>query len=374
MLSDQSSSVYDWAEHVAFQTELIGAAKPVEYYFLYPPHFLFATPAFAWLEPVQAYLAFLAGTIVLYATALNLIARDWLKALPAAIAGGGAYICMLWVQNGFLTAALLVSGLVFLPARPALSGVLFGILTVKPQLGLLVPIALAAGGYWRTFAWAAGTFLALALVTELFLGPGIWLAFLASMMQTKNFLEAGSLWFKMQTPFALTLPILGQIGAYAIQGIVAAFVGWLVWRTWREPRTSYWLKSALLIPASLLVSPYLYAYDAVPLTAAALLLLRDNPNLPMPDCIALFAACVVAGLTAYLLSAAVPIAAAVIILLILRQIERSSKSNGNPKSHFEKLGHGLSRAPALLVRSMVKNEPVRAGRKNSGKGLTEAPE
>jgi hypothetical protein len=325
VLAGSAALVYDTPAQIAFQTGLIHAPKPVDYGFYYPPHFLFTTIPFARLDLVPAFLTFLGVTGLLYALALRLVSRDWSEAVLAALAGGGAYISMLWVQNGFLTGALLIAGLALLPTRPAIAGILFGLLTMKPQLGLLIPLALAAGGYWRTIGWAAGAFLALVLVAELAFGPGIWSAFLQSGTHTSGFLEAGSLWPKMQTPFALTLRLLGSAGAYAIQALFALLAAWIVFKTWRNPAMSHWLKCAALIAASMLVPPYLFAYDAVPLTAAALMLFRDNPNLPVPDRIAAFAACLLPGFTDYLLSAAVPIASAIMLVLVLRQAERGEK-------------------------------------------------
>ena len=322
VLAGSAALVYDTPSQIAFQTGLIHASKLVDYGFYYPPHFLFTTVPFAYLDLVPAFLAYVATTAILYALALRLVVKDWTEALLAALAGGGAYISVLWVQNGFLTGALLVAGLALIPTRPAIAGILFGILTMKPQLGLLIPLALAVGGYWRTFGWAAGTFLALALASEVAFGPGIWSAFLQSGTHTSCFLEAGSLWPKMQTPFALTLRLLGSGGAYAVQAAFALLAAWIVFKTWRNPAMSHWLKCSALIAASMLVPPYLFAYDAVPLTAAALMLFRDNPNLPVPDRIAAFAACLLPGFTDYLLSAAVPIASAIMLVLVLRQAER----------------------------------------------------
>src|SRR3546814_8773713 len=47
-------------------------------------------------------------------------------------------------QNGFLTGALLIGGLRLLGTKPIVAGILFGILTVKPQLGIRLPFALLA--------------------------------------------------------------------------------------------------------------------------------------------------------------------------------------------------------------------------------------
>jgi hypothetical protein len=49
-------------------------------------------------------------------------------------------------QNGFLTSALILGGLWPLPHRQGWAGLLFGLATIKPQLGLLIPIALLAAG------------------------------------------------------------------------------------------------------------------------------------------------------------------------------------------------------------------------------------
>lgn len=59
-------------------------------------------------------------------------------------------------QNGFLSAALLLGGTWWIDRRPVAAGILFGLLTFKPQFGTLlpfVPIALAA---WRVIASVGG--------------------------------------------------------------------------------------------------------------------------------------------------------------------------------------------------------------------------
>ena len=52
-------------------------------------------------------------------------------------------------QNGFLTAALIGGTLYLMPVRPVLAGICLGLLTYKPQYGLLFPIVLVAAGHWR---------------------------------------------------------------------------------------------------------------------------------------------------------------------------------------------------------------------------------
>ena len=74
-----------------------------------------------------------------------------------ALAAPMAFINALVGQNGFLTAALIGGALYLIPVRPVLAGICLGLLTYKPQYGLLFPIVLIAAGHWRVFISAAVT-------------------------------------------------------------------------------------------------------------------------------------------------------------------------------------------------------------------------
>src|SRR5207244_3647915 len=54
-------------------------------------------------------------------------------------------------QNAFLTAGLFGMATLLIDRRPIVAGLLFGLLCYKPHFGLLIPGALAAGGYWPRF-------------------------------------------------------------------------------------------------------------------------------------------------------------------------------------------------------------------------------
>jgi hypothetical protein len=320
VLSGNAARVYDWADQIAYQTRLIGASKPVELYVFYPPHFLFTTPLFAWLDYLPASLAFLIMTTAAYAASLNLLVRDWVKAMLVAVSGGGAFYSIWWIQNGFLTAALLTAGLALLKNRPVLAGVFFGMLTIKPQLGLLIPMALLCSRNWRALASASGTFLLLAVAAELVLGAGIWARFFASIRATSEFLAGGNLWFKQQSVFAFAFPFVGPIFAWVVYVVLATVIAVIVASMWSRPGADL-ARSSALVSGSLLVTPYVYTYDAVSLTAAAVMLLKgDGGRGPGPrDRILIFAACLMPMASRFAYSGAVPLAALVMLYVAVSQ-------------------------------------------------------
>jgi alpha-1,2-mannosyltransferase len=169
-------------------------------------------------------------------------------------------------QNGFWVAALLVGGLVALERRPILAGVLFGALSIKPQLGVLIPLMLVLTGRRRTIAVAAGTVALLLGLTTLAFGPDVWTAYANDAMpvQARVFLrDYENFMTHMPTAFmnarvaGLSLPF-----AASVQAVVSAMaVAAVVW-TFRRPRDPG-LSNAVLVTATFLVTPYAFNYDMV---------------------------------------------------------------------------------------------------------------
>src|SRR6202035_3141466 len=181
-------------------------------------------------------------------------------------------------HNGFLTAALLGGGLIILDRRPLAAGILFGLMAYKPQFGLMIPIALAAGGYWRTFAAAAATAVLLTLLTTLVFGVQVWHAFFVGAEFTRTVvLEQGDTgWHKIQSIFSWARMWGAPIPlAYAIQGtatlVLAMATAWL----WHG-KAPYPLKAAGLCLAAILATPYTLDYDMMVLAPAIAFLAVDG--------------------------------------------------------------------------------------------------
>jgi hypothetical protein len=185
--------------------------------------------------------------------------------LIAALAFPAVFVNLTHGQNGFLTAGLFAGALLCLQKRPWLAGMLFALLVYKPQFGLVIPVALLAGRYWRTVASAG---LGVAVLTGLSLGGfGLqtWTAFLNSLEFTRRIvLEEGNIgWEKIQSAFSAVRMLGGSVPeAYAVQAVITALVlGALAW-LWHS-RADTRLKFAALLFAALLTTPYCLDYDMV---------------------------------------------------------------------------------------------------------------
>jgi alpha-1,2-mannosyltransferase len=239
------------------------------YFWSYPPHVLLLLWPLGLLPYLPAFLLWtLAGfAVFLWAARTGGVERRHL--LFVAVAPAVAVNVFIG-QNGFFTAALLIAGLASLDRRPLLSGALFGILTIKPQLGLLLPVMLVMTGRWRVIAAAAVTAAGLVAATAWIYGPDIWTEYLAKVVPQQRLLqEYGEGLVLRQVPSAFCAARLVGLSigtAWALQLLVsaaaAAAVAWTYWRR-RDPV----LSASLLVVAVFLASPYTLNYDMVVLGA-----------------------------------------------------------------------------------------------------------
>ena len=179
-------------------------------------------------------------------------------------------------QNGFLTAALIGGTLGLLERHPALAGICLGLLTYKPQFGLLFPIVLIADRRWLTIAVAALVALLLAALSWLAFGSASWAAFVHwAPISNRVLIDQGALdWYRLQSVFALVRAHGGsETLAWIVQGVLtlllAVGLAWL----WKS-RVAFELKAAALAAGALLATPYLFMYDLVVLAVAVAFLLR----------------------------------------------------------------------------------------------------
>ncbi|HTC04992.1 MAG TPA: glycosyltransferase family 87 protein, partial [Xanthobacteraceae bacterium] len=266
---------YDWTLHRAAEVRAIGYDFDGYYGWHYPPPAFFFAAALATLPYLVAAVVWLVTTLAAYAAAIAGI-----LGLRTGVLFALGFPAAIWNvtagQNGFLTAALIGGMLGLLERHPALAGICLGLLTYKPQFGLLFPIVLIVDRRWLTIAVAALTAIALAALSWLAFGSASWEAFVHwAPLSSHALIDEGALdWYRLQSVFALVRAHGGsETLAWTVQGILSlALAVGLAW-LWQS-RVAFELKAAALASGALLATPYLFMYDLVVLAVAVAFLLR----------------------------------------------------------------------------------------------------
>jgi hypothetical protein len=271
------AEAYQPALQHAEEQAVFGGREVPFYGWLYPPFFFSVAILVASLPYAWGLAIWLAASLAAYLAAMRAILPRP-ETLLIAAAFPAVFINIGHGQNGFLTAALLGGALHWLDRRPWLAGVLIGLLAYKPQFGVLIPVALLAGGRWSTIGAAVATIAALLAISFVTLGGGVWHAFADSMTFTQTVvLEQGGIgWEKIQSVFsAMRMWGAGVHLAYAVQIalalMLAASLAWL-WQSNAE----FELKASALATASLLATPYVLDYDLVALAVGIVFFVRHG--------------------------------------------------------------------------------------------------
>ncbi len=224
---------------------------------------LFTAP-FALIPYVPALFLWLSASWYAFYRALKL-AMPGRNVLLLALASPAVLINAVGGQNGTWTAALLGGGLSLLERRPAVAGILFGIMVCKPQLALLLPVALLAGRQWRAFFATGLTAGALVVVSIIVFGTEPWAEYLRNLgLLRQMILEDGSgVWHRFVSVFVTARRLGAPVEtAYVIQatsGLLACTAVASIW--FRD--TSAGIRNAVLVLGTFMATPYLQDYDLV---------------------------------------------------------------------------------------------------------------
>ena len=274
VLEGDLSPLFDSASYRLEQVALFGADFPLHLW-SYPPHLLLFIWPFGAMPYEVALAVLMFGSWALYLLA----ARLWLPGnvtwglfaialAPASVANAIAG------QTGFLTGALLLAGFWWLERRPVMSGLAFALLTFKPQLGILIPIVVLAGGHWRVLASAAIGTIVLFAASVLAFGWGPWIDFMAVVpAQQTLFLTHGT---GVQTSMIPTLFMTGRILGldisltYALHAILALGVGGATYLLVKRGADTKHVALFVMLGAAM-ISPYAFNYDMTAMSLAAVL-------------------------------------------------------------------------------------------------------
>lgn len=266
------------AEHTALQLGAIGFAP-----FPYPPNGVWFVAPLDFLPDRLGLVLWLGATFAVFAWLIcRRLARPWLSALVLLVSPA-SFVNISAGQNGFLTGALLCGGLLLLGESPILAGLLIGLLTYKPQFGLLLPFVLLAGGHYRTCFVAAAVTVALVLGSLWLFGTTAWSEYFSIALGVqRGFMEQGMGSAILTTPSVfiggrlLGLPLAVD---YVMQAIAAVIVVIACTLTFARRSVGLEVKAALVMIGAFLVTPYCSSSDLCVVSAAQLLLIGRGTRL-----------------------------------------------------------------------------------------------
>ncbi|MEO1475400.1 MAG: glycosyltransferase family 87 protein [Pseudomonadota bacterium] len=245
----------------------------------YPPHSTLIFSPFGLAPFPVAYAAWSATGAIAYAASLTLVGARR-RALLALMATSIVFTAVITGQNGLFTGALIIAAVMWADKRPILAGLAAAALTIKPQIGLLLPLAYLAGRAWRPFITAAIASAVLWGGSVLIAGAGNWRAFLSSVTDVGASVESGIMpLYKMVTVFSALR--LGHIPAeialalsLGIGLVVAAAVAWVWSRT-----SDASLRLMAISAGALLIAPYAFYYElTIPMAGLFVLACRGHEH------------------------------------------------------------------------------------------------
>lgn len=281
-LDGRVTDIFDVERYRNWFAERFGPASTAREW-SYPPTMLLVGVPLALLPLLTACLFWNFGSIGALWLALRRIPVSRPTVLVTLLSPG-VLMSLFFSQTGTASAALFIGGLLLVETRPIFAGVLIGLLTIKPQMGLLIPICLIAGGHGRAFVSASITALIIIAATGLLFGWSVFeLYYNHTHPMMVAFMEQPSperIQMNMISLF-LTLRALGAsvTTAYAFQITAALGAALTTWFVWRQPIADPFdraMRVGLTGCLGLLASPYIHNYDMVVYSFTVALLFERN--------------------------------------------------------------------------------------------------
>jgi hypothetical protein len=258
---------------------LLGADYPGQNW-SYPPSVMFAAALFGRLPYLAALLCW---TILGLGVFVWVLRRqiDQRRLLIPILLSPAAIFCLISGQSSFITTAMLLTIFACLDRRPRLAGILIGVLTLKPQLGLLFPVMLVASGRWRVFMTAALTAMLIVASTAALFGPEVWSDFIVIGIPVQNLVLGDPA--RIATSFHPTIfmnlygaglsyrSAMGIQACFSTLALVAVFFAYKFRRD-ADPQ----ILAALFLACSICAVPYLLSYDTLPIVCLAVMLLASD--------------------------------------------------------------------------------------------------
>ncbi len=245
------------------------------YAYSYPPHtLLIAVPFSLFSYPVALALWTVGGAALFVHAAAPYLNRVRLRPAVALILP--ASLVNIWAGHyGFLIGALALYGWRWLDEDPRRAGIIFGIMTFKPHLGVLIALVLLIRREWTAIGWTAATTAALALVSGSLFGFDLWPLYVLKTLLFQADLFTGEVsrsFHNMMPTTSAALLMLGysETTAKIWQAVTAAMATGVVVEAVRR-RVDTLDLGLIASTAVFLVVPYAFNYDLTVVSLAGLI-------------------------------------------------------------------------------------------------------
>lgn len=253
--------IYNTAAHEAAMQSGQFLNHPYKLPFLYPPPMLLFIWPIAFFTYSLSYTLWALSAPIITAKTLNLLCTNWSIA-AFAFFSPQFVVSLLTGQNGLLITLILTLGIFYLEEKPFLSGLILGLLVVKPHVVFLVPLGLIFSRQWRIIAGTATSASLMIILSYCVFGLETWKRFFEySHAMQSNILHDVFLCQIFITIFGfLSVQGLPFIAAFWIQITFSLIVIACVLYNTIKSKNIY-NNVILCLAASPLCTPYLLHYD-----------------------------------------------------------------------------------------------------------------
>lgn len=259
------ASYYDPLVYNARLDALIPGHNYPDQLFSYPPHYMLVAAPFGLLGYHMALAVFTFLGLTLYWFTIVRPFPDAPLRIALFVVPTIAVLVICGQVSAFL-AVLLVWIYRTLDTRPVLAGLLIALLTVKPQIGVLLPVFLLATGRWRVCVYAglfSAGFLAVSVAVH---GWQAWQDYLTVGIsnQSATLFQSSPLVLGLMPTVLVDMAVLGasRSGALMVHALAMATALFFMILVIRRTQDAF-LRYAAFLVATFLATPYLMAYDTL---------------------------------------------------------------------------------------------------------------
>lgn len=263
----ETQNLYQFESYFPYIKEALGNDASLRNW-SYPPHTLLFLWPLGFLSYKGAVLAFFVIGICLHIFAANKYIQNfannrysflfWILQIPFAT-------MMLYIlQNGFHFAAIALLGLYYMKRSPLIAGFCFAVLTLKPQLGILLPFLMIFASAWRAIFWSIFFTVMLVAISILFFGLDDWVDYIVHTIpyQASIMHDWSGPFLRMMPSIFASLRVL-DLYSYTslnvhliISGCLFPFILWAIYREKSELNRVF-----LTLLGTFILTPYAFFYD-----------------------------------------------------------------------------------------------------------------